>query len=113
MIVIDKDYNITMTRGDTFIRTLKLTKNGEDYTPNEYDVIRFAMSNVYKGKTGYELLIEKIIDNNTLEWIIDASDTADLPYGKYYYDLQITYGQTGYVETFADKKTLRLTEEVE
>lgn len=59
------------------------------------------------------MLLEKTIDNNTLEWIIDASDTENLDYGKYVYDLQITYGQTGYVETFADKKTLKLTEEVE
>lgn len=113
MIEIDKDFNITMTRGDTFVRSLNLTKNGENYVPNENDVIRFAMSKVYKGKPGYQLLLEKTIDNNTLEWIIDASDTENLDYGKYVYDLQITYGQTGYVETFADKKTLKLTEEVE
>ena len=113
MIYIDNNFNIKMTRGDTFVRTIVLEKDGENYTPNNNDIIRFAMSKVYKGKSGYELLIEKIIDNNTLEWIIESEDTAELPYGRYLYDLQITYGDTGYVETFADKKTITLTEEVE
>lgn len=113
MIYIDDNFNITMTRGDTFVKTISFTRNGEPYTPRTGDVIRFAMSKVYKGKTGYELLLNKIIDNGTLLWIIDAEDTADLPYGKYVYDLQITHGDTGYVETFAAKKTLTLTEEVE
>ena len=102
-----------MTRGDTFVRTINLTKNGEKYTPKEGDRIRFAMSKTYKDKKGYSLLVEKLIDNETLEWIIDSNDTKDLPYGKYVYDLQITYGDTGYIETFADKKRLTLTEEVE
>ena len=56
---------------------------------------------------------QKLIDNETLLWIIDANDTKDLSYGKYVYDLQITYGDTGYVETFANKKRITLTEEVE
>ncbi len=113
MIYIDNNFNIKMTRGDTFVRTIVLEKDGDNYTPNSNDIIRFAMSKVYKGKSGYELLIEKIIDNDTLEWIIESEDTAELPYGRYLYDLQITYGDTGYVETFADKKTITLTEEVE
>lgn len=112
MIQIDDKFNITMTRGDTFARTLVLTKNGEPYVPQEGDVIRFAMAKVYKGKTGYELLIEKTIDNSTLLWKLDPEDTADLDYGKYVYDLQMTYAD-GTVETFANKKQFALTEEVE
>ena len=95
MVYIDDNFNITMTRGDTFVKTISLTQNGEPYTPRTGDVIRFAMSKVYKGKNGYELLLNKVIDNDTLLWVIDAEDTADLPYGKYVYDLQITYGDTG------------------
>lgn len=102
-----------MTRGDTFVRTINLTKNGEKYTPQQGDIIRFAMSKTYKDKKGYKLLVEKLIDNETLLWVIDANDTKNLSYGKYVYDLQITYGDTGYVETFANKKRLTLTEEVE
>lgn len=112
MINIDGNKNITMTRGDTFACTIILKKNGETYIPESGDVIRFAMAKVYKGKAGYKLLIEKIIDNSTLLWKLDPEDTADLEYGKYVYDLQMTYAD-GTVETFADKKKLTLTEEVE
>ena len=112
MISIDSNLNITMTRGDTFARTLTLIKNGETYTPQAGDVIRFAMANVYKDKAGYDLILNKVIDNSTLLWTIDAEDTANLAYGKYVYDLQITYAD-GSVETFADRKTITLTQEVE
>ena len=112
MIQIDSQYNITMTRADTFARTLTLYKNGEQYVPHASDEILFTLSKTYKGKSGYEPLVQKTIDPATLLWIIESSDTADLPYGKYVYDLQITYGTTGYVETFADKKELILTGEV-
>ena len=112
MINIDNEFNITMTRGDTFARTITLKKNGQTYTPENGDVIRFAMAKVYKGKTGYELLLNKVIDNSTMLWTISADDTADFDYGKYVYDLQMTYAD-GSVETFANKKTITLTEEVE
>lgn len=112
MIHIDSDHNIKMTRGDTFAKTLTLYKNGEQYIPNASDEILFTLSKTYKGKSGYEVLVQKTIDPVTLLWLIESSDTAELPYGRYVYDLQITYGSTGYVETFADDKTLTLTEEV-
>lgn len=112
MISVDANYNITMTRGDTFARTLTLTKNGQTYTPQSGDIIRFAMAKAYKSNAGYKLLLNKVIPNDTLLWTIDAEDTADLGYGLYVYDLQITYAD-GTVETFANKKTITLTEEVE
>lgn len=112
MIEIDKGYNITMTRGDTFARTLSLKRNGETYTPNEGDVITFTLAKCYKGSRGYEALIQKTIDPTTLLLLIDAEDTAGLEYGRYFYDLQIVYATTGYTETFANKKVLTLTEEV-
>lgn len=112
MIQIDNNFNITMTRGDTFARTLVLTKNDAPYVPQEGDVIRFAMAQVYKDKPGYELLLEKVIPNDTLLWKIEPNETSSLAYGNYKYDLQITYAD-GTVETFANKKKLTLTEEVE
>lgn len=112
MIEIDSSYNITMTRGDTFYKTLTLTRDGQTYTPDADDVITFTMAKTYKGAEGYEALVTKTIDPTTLLWLIEADDTAELDYGKYYYDLQIVYAQTGYTETFAEKKTIKLTEEV-
>lgn len=111
MISIDSAFRITMTRGDTFQRTLVLKKNNQTYVPQEGDVIRFAMSRKFEGQNGYELLLQKTIPTDTLLWTIEASETKSLPYGTYNYDLQITYAD-GSVETFADKKTIKLTEEV-
>lgn len=112
MITIDNNYNIQLTRGDTFIRTLSLTKNGEPYVPQNGDVIRFAMSREYKGERNYKLLLNKTIPLDTMLWIIEAEETENLPYGTYYYDLQMTYAD-GKVETFASNKTITLTKEVE
>lgn len=112
MISIDADYNIEMTRGDTFIRTLVLTKDGEPYVPQTGDVIRFAMAKTHKGERGYKLLLNKVISNDTLLWVINADETANMDYGRYFYDLQITYAD-GKVETFANDKQIKLLKEVE
>lgn len=112
MINIDSYYNIEMTRGDSLTLELSLTKNNEAYTPEAGDVIRFAMAKTYKDTRGYELLIEKVINHEDMLLRLDPQDTATLNYGKYVYDLQITYAD-GTVETFANKKQLKLTEEVE
>lgn len=114
MITIDADYHITMTRGDTFVRELTLKKNNQTYTPQQSDVVRFALAKVYKGEPGYEPLLIKTLtpDGNRLVWRIDPQDTADLDYGKYVYDLQITYAD-GSVETFCANKKFKLLKEVE
>lgn len=111
MIIIDGNYNIKMTRGDTFIKTLKLIKNGEPYEPQNGDVIAFGMAKEHKGNRGYKLLINKVIPNDTLIWRLDPADTEALPYGDYYYDLQITYAD-GKNETFANSKIFTLLKEV-
>lgn len=111
MISIDSKYNVTMTRGDTFARTLVLTKDGESYTPASDDVITFTMSNDYKGSKNYNVYIQKEIDHDGMIWEIEASETSSLPYGRYKYDLQITYAD-GSVETFANMKNIILTQEV-
>lgn len=112
MINIDSSCNIEMTRGDSLILELSLCKNGEAYIPEAGDVIRFAMARTYKDVNGYELLLSKVINHDDMLLRLDPQDTASLPYGKYVYDLQITYTD-GTVETFANKKQIRLTEEVE
>ena len=100
-----------MTRGDTFVKQIVLKKDGELYTPDPDDYIRFAMSKAFKGDAKYQLLLEKRIPNDSLLWVIDHEDTADLDYGSYNYDLEITYA-SGKVETFLDMRKIELTKEV-
>ena len=102
--------SITLTRGDTFKRTLVLTDSeGNPFTPETGDEIRFALKRRVKDE---EVLINKIIPNDTLMLKLDPEDTKELPFGRYCYDIQITY-QNGDVDTFITVSSFELTEEVD
>ena len=101
---------ITLTRGDTLRASLEITDaEGNTYTPVSGDTIRFAMKKSYSDSA---CLIEKVIPNDTLMLSLDPSDTKDLAFGSYVYDIEITFA-TGAVDTFIDKATFRISEEVE
>ena len=107
---------IRLTRGDTFICTVSLTKDGTAYTPVEGDSIRFAMKrNVLNVmKTAYidtEPLIQKTIPINTMILQIDPADTASLPFGEYVYDMEITFAN-GSVDTFITQAKFVILPEV-
>ena len=95
MLYIDEEQNIELTRGDTGFFTIALkNKQDEDYTPQEGDTLRFAMSQSFGG----EPLILKQIPINTLVLEIEPQDTASLKFGKYKYDIEFT-DAAGHVST--------------
>lgn len=102
MLQIDGNNNIVLTRGDTLTLTVELTKDGEPYTPEEGDVIRFAVSNAYKTQFGYECLISRTIPNDTLTFTVPATETQ-LDYKEYVYDVEVTHSD-GCVDTFISAK---------
>ena len=103
-------YNITLTRGDSLILNLTLTKNGETYTPDEEDVIRFALKRRYTDEDS-AVLINKVIDNETLQLEIEPDDTKSLLMGHtYVYDIELT-DSNGRVDTFISG-TLTIDNEV-
>lgn len=105
-----KGTSITMTRGDSFAADIGIFQpNGKPYCPKEGDVIRFAMKQSVKDET---CLILKEIPIETMRLVLEPSDTKDLPFGSYVYDIQLTKS-TGEVDTFITKSTITLTEEVE
>ncbi|MBQ1292544.1 MAG: hypothetical protein IIY21_00780 [Clostridiales bacterium] len=53
---------ITLTKGDSFYCQLTLTKDGETYTPEAEDVIRFGMKKEY---TDAEAVVTTVIPNDT------------------------------------------------
>lgn len=110
MLSIDGNNNITLTRGDTLTLTVGLTKDGETYTPEQGDVIRFALAKGYETDFGYELLITEVIPNDTLTFTLTPTQTS-LEYKAYNYDIQITHSD-GCVDTFISAK-LTITGEVE
>lgn len=110
MLNIDGNNNITLTRGDTLTLTVELTKDGEPYTPESGDVIRFALAKGYETDFGYELLITEVIPNDTLTFTLTSTQTQ-LAYRAYNYDIQVTHSD-GCVDTFISAK-LTITGEVE
>ena len=112
-----KGNTIRLTRGDTLLVQLELTKNGEEYIPQAGDEIRFALKHKIMKSDGSDYeddapLVYKVIPNDTLVLRIDSTDTKELPFGDYVYDLQITYGD-GIVDTFITNSSFILTPEVD
>lgn len=104
---------IYLTRGDTFEARVEAilpdSEGAEPYVPVKGDTVRFAMKANYEDE---EPLVVKNIPIDTMLLILTPEDTKGLPFGKYVYDIQITYAD-GRVDTFITKARLRLTEEVD
>lgn len=103
---------IYLTRGDTFeacVEAILPESDAGPYIPVEGDKIRFAMKADYEDP---EPLLVRDIPIDTMLLVLDPDDTKKLPFGKYVYDIQLTYAN-GKTDTFITKAKLRLTEEVD
>ena len=106
---------IYLVRGDTLEAQINIKQGQDDYTPQEGDIIRFALKKdeLNHSKTQYvnkEPLVLKTIPNDTLTLRLNPNDTASLDFGVYAYDIQITMAD-GKVDTFISDK-LHLKPEV-
>ena len=107
---------ITMTRGDTAVIHVSMTRDGTAYTPVAGDEVRFAMRPAGLNSKGteykYPVCLEKTIPIDTMNLTIEPNDTAELGFGEYVYDIQITF-YDGTVDTFITTATLIIAPEVE
>lgn len=102
---------ISLTRGDSAKIELFLTyKNGDTYEPREGDSIRFAVKKSFNDLVPPLLIIN--IPTDTLLLHITPEQSKQLAYGSYKYDIQMTTAD-GDVDTFIDKATFIVTEEVD
>lgn len=92
----NKTKQITLTKGDTLKLEIQIMIDGEVYTPNANDSLRFAMKKSYKTSN---VLINKPIPIETRILHIEPQDTKRLYSGEYVYDIQITF-ENGDVDTF-------------
>ena len=100
---------ITLTKGDSFYATVGIKDaEGNDYTPQEGDVIKFG---VKKSLADKECVIEKVVPNDTLEIYLEPDDTQHLSVGAYVYDIELTYAD-GNKDTFINRATFILADEV-
>lgn len=85
MIQIKRN-KISLTRGDTASLKLNLkNEKGESYELKDGDKIVFTLK---KSPISDVVIIQKILENN--EFRIVSSDTKNLDYGPYIYDIQLT-----------------------
>ena len=102
---------IMLTRGDTFKAEVTITdKDGNPYEPQPGDSVRFAVKKNYTDPDT-DVLIVKTIPIDTMILLLEPSDTKELAFGNYVYDIQITTA-AGEVDTFITKASFTLTEEV-
>lgn len=108
---------IKLTRGDTLRLRVDIKIDGEVYTPQLGDKVRFALKRSAMSSDRSRFmdntpLIKKDIPINTMILELEPKDTKNLGFGKYVYDVQITFAD-GTVDTFITKETFEITEEVD
>lgn len=107
---------ISLTRGDTLRVQIFLKKDGVEYIPDQNDQIRFALKrpimnsdrSAYKDRSP---LILKSIPVSSMMLILSPEDTSSLCFGKYVYDIEMTFAN-GDVDTFIPNATFELLPEV-
>lgn len=108
MLYID-DKTIKLTRGDTArlaVPIINLANNGE-YTMESGDILYFTVKKTAKDS---DFLFQKsVTGSNSIH--IRPEDTADLSFGKYKYDVQLTTA-TGDVYTVIEPSTFEVMEEI-
>lgn len=113
-----KNNKIELTRGDSaFAEVSMLDQSGEPYAPQEGDRIRFILKSDWMnpGRSAYvdkRPLVEKSISTDDMMLRLAPDDTKRLPFGKYRYDIEITFAD-GYVDTFINNELFTLLPEVD
>lgn len=91
MQYINEETNdITLTKGDTLIFDVTLTRGDEPYILQPTDKLRLAVSKGYVGEAGYKLMFTQAIPE-TLTVVVPAEKTEMLFNGEYKYDIQFTF----------------------
>lgn len=100
---------IKMTRGDTatFKISIDYLNTGEPYEPDDSDIIRFTVKKYLSDRNS---LISKDISTDTMLLTINTEETSQLPFGRYYYDIQLIKAD-GKVDTFLSD-ILELSKEI-
>lgn len=103
------DNNITMTRGDDVSFSVTLYSDGTLYTMNAQDVLKFTVRQKLKRGTETPLIQKTYTGTSTIS--LADTDTSDLAYGQYVYDVEVTLS-TGAVHTVIEPHKFVLDGEV-
>lgn len=109
---------IRLTRGDTLVVDVGIKNpDGTAYEVQSGDSIRFALKRALmtggnKDFADKDPIITKAIPTNTLTLALAPTDTEDLAFGKYKYDIEITFAN-GQVCTFIPDADFIITPEID
>lgn len=124
---------ITLTRGDSLWATSKPFYDDEEQTPyekQEHDVVRFALKSAQMLPDGSDFVDNEPLFTRDLDWDstheywvlhLVPGDTAELPFGNYRYDIELSTNWDAEAQTPANvdvytyiaNKKFKLTPEVE
>lgn len=109
MLNVNSNGVIQLTRGDSawFSITVNNAITGEEYTTDSLDTLTLTIKKRAKDE---EALVEKTIDGTGI-FYIEPSDTSDLKFGSYVYDVQLTTAD-GHVFTVITPTTFEILSEV-
>lgn len=98
MFKITEDKKILLTKGDTAYLTIELS-NEDVFSVG--DIVIFSLKRKLKDDAEYALQKEITVteEANTLQIKIEPTDTEQLSYGNYYYDVQLTRKSSGDIFT--------------
>lgn len=116
MYTVSSNNVIKMTRGDTMSLNVVLYEGDVIYEPEVGDTIRFALKRNQLNVAGSEYtdqapLILKTIPTDTMKLVILPTDTKDLGFGEYVYDVELRKAD-GTVDTFIPAAKFFLLPEV-
>lgn len=101
------DNNIRMIRGDSGVFNISITDiNGRNVELTDGDVLTFTLRRTPRSPT---IVLQKTITDGTLT--INPSDTQDMPFGSYVYDVELKRAD-GYTDTIIPPHEFLLLEEV-
>jgi hypothetical protein len=109
MLYIESNGTIKLTRGDS--ATLYITVNHEtisgSYKIADNDTLRLTVRKTTKSD---EVCFQKVVTGSDA-FHIEPSDTSDLEFGKYKYDVELTT-ESGEVYTIIEPSNFQILEEV-
>lgn len=100
--------DIALTRGNTFSTDVIIIKDNEKYIPSGNDIVRFTAKHRKMKTDGTDFeddmpVIDIIIPNDEdMVLTIEPSDTINLGFGAYHYDVSITMDEGAFTFVSGD-----------
>lgn len=109
MLYVNDDNTIRLTRGDTARISVPITNDltGSTYEMEDSDKLTLSIK---KKETDAQPLVQKVLTGSNSFHIL-PSDTKDLQFGKYVYDVELTT-EAGDVYTIIEPTTFEILKEV-